>query len=400
MLFEIIDRKQDCKNIYMNSHIVEDPQYDKLTGTWSYHPILHNYNVEFASLYAQYKTIDECCPDDLVDEWGSVKKRHMAYIRSFQNSFCDSYDGCFYDMVPHSFVVDYFGVKNKITEHVLNNYKKPENYDFLVELSGLVSEIEAKELNVDIAPIAKKLHQTKTRGFYKKLMTCGQRIEYNIFGTITGRLTTKKNSFPLLTLNKDYRDVIQPQNDWFVELDFNAAELRCLLALNEVRQPEQDIHDWHGSIFNRLTDRNLDRADVKQKIFSWLYGPIDASLGIPQIEKYYNKKKTIDKYWDGKMVKNYYGREIVADKFHSLNAIIQSTTSDTFLRRAIAVNKILAGKKSFTMGLIHDSMVIDFSREDKDVLEEMIREFGKTELGTFKVNASLGTDFGNMKRFR
>ena len=58
------------------------------------------------------------------------------------------------------------------------------------------------------------------------------------------------------------------------------------------------------------------------------------------------------------------------------------------MRRAIAVNKLLKNKKSFTMGLIHDSMVIDFHKEDKDILEEMMKEFGNTDLGIFKVNAS------------
>jgi DNA polymerase I-like protein with 3'-5' exonuclease and polymerase domains len=99
-------------------------------------------------------------------------------------------------------------------------------------------------------------------------------------------------------------------------------------------------------------------------------------------------------------VVNHFGRRIKADQFHALNAIIQSTTSDTFLRRAIAVNKILEGRKSFTMGLIHDSMVIDFDREDKGLLKNLIKEFGNTDLGLFKVNTSLGTDFGNMRRFR
>ena len=97
---------------------------------------------------------------------------------------------------------------------------------------------------------------------------------------------------------------------------------------------------------------------------------------------------------------NPFGRKISADEFHALNAVIQSTTSDTFLRRAIAVNKMLQGRKSFTMGLIHDSMVIDFDRHDKDILEDLIKEFGNTDLGIFKVNASLGTSFGNMRKFR
>ena len=221
-----------------------------------------------------------------------------------------------------------------------------------------------------------------------------------MFGTITGRLTTKKDSFPILTLDKNYRKIIKPQNDWFIELDFNAAELRCLLALNNQKQPEEDIHDWHGFILNRLSDKNLDRNDIKRKIFGWLYGPANVSLGIPQIERYYNKQQALQKYWNGEEVVNHFGRKIKADEFHALNAIIQSTTSDTFLRRAIATNKLLEGKKSFTMGLIHDSMVIDFAREDKDLLENLSKEFGNTDLGIFKVNTSLGTNFGNMRKFK
>jgi hypothetical protein len=194
--------------------------------------------------------------------------------------------------------------------------------------------------------------------------------------------------------------VIEPTNDWFIELDFNAAELRCLLALNNENQPEEDIHEWHGHILNKLSDQQLDRNDIKRKIFGWLYGPTNISLGIPQIEKYYNKQKALQRYWNGTEIANPFSRKIKADEFHALNALIQSTTSDIFLRRAIAVNNLLEKRNSFTMGLIHDSMVIDFDRNDKDLLDDLIREFGNTDLGVFKVNTSLGTNFGNMKRFR
>ena len=123
-------------------------------------------------------------------------------------------------------------------------------------------------------------------------------------------------------------------------------------------------------------------------------------MRIPEIQRYYDKEKALQNYWNGEEIINPFGRKVKADKFHALNALIQSTTSDTFLRRAIAVNKLLEGRKSFTMGLIHDSMVIDFDRNDKDILENLIKEFGNTDLGIFKVNASLGTNFGNMRKFR
>ena len=399
-LFQVIDSKQQCKSIYSNKKIISNPDYKNLLYTWSYNSDLKDQNIEYASLYAQGQNLDQCCPDILKESWEEVKQKHFAYIRSFEEAKVKYNDYCFYDLVPKSFVIEYFEMKSQITEHVLDSYEKPENYDFLLGLSELVSGIENHKLNIDLKALDNNLHELRTRKFKEKLMRIQPHIFYNVFGTITGRLTTKKDSFPILTLDKNYRKIIKPQNDWFVELDFNAAELRCLLALNNQRQPEEDIHEWHGFILNRLSDKNLDRNDIKRKIFGWLYGPPNVSLGIPEIERYYNKKQALQKYWNGEEVTNHFGRKIKADDFHALNALIQSTTSDTFLRRAIATNKLLEGKKSFTMGLIHDSMVIDFAREDKDLLENLSKEFGNTDLGIFKVNTSLGTNFGNMRKFK
>jgi len=400
MLFQTIDNKQQCSSIYSNNQIISEPEYNKLSKTWAYDSSLKDYDIQYAYLYTQGKNLDQCCPDILKHEWKQVKQKHFAYMKSFESAKVKFNDYCFYDLVPESFVIEYFNMKSQITNHVLNSYEKPENYEFLLELSELIYNIEKNKLHINLSALDNKLYELRTRKFKEKLLRTRPHISYNIFGTITGRLTTKKDSFPVLTLDKNYRNTILPTNDWFIELDFNAAELRCLLALNNQSQPEEDIHEWHGKIFNKLLDRVMSREEIKRKIFGWLYGPPNVSLGIPQVQKYYDKQKALQKYWNGEEIKNPYGRIVKADEFHALNALIQSTASDTFLRRAIAVNKLLEGRKSFTMGLIHDSMVIDFDRNDKDILENLIKEFGNTDLGIFKVNASLGTSFGNMVKFR
>tara|TARA_Y100000034_G_scaffold136397_1_gene212610 strand:- start:1491 stop:2693 length:1203 start_codon:yes stop_codon:yes gene_type:complete len=400
MLFQIIDSKHQCSSIYSNKKIISEPEYHNLSKTWGYDSVLKDHHIEYASLYTQGQNLDQCCPDILKEDWEQVKQKHFAYIKSFEEAKVKFNDYCFYDLVPESFVMEYFDIKSQITDHVLNSYVKPENYSFLLELSELIYNIEKNKLHVDLSALDGKLYESRTRKFKEKLSRIRPHISYNVFGTITGRLTTKKDSFPILTLDKNYRHTILPTNDWFIELDFNAAELRCLLALNNQSQPEEDIHQWHGRIFNHLLNCTMSREEIKRKIFGWLYGPPNASLGIPEVQRYYDKEKALQNYWDGEKIINPFGREVKADKFHALNALIQSTTSDTFLRRAIAVNKLLEGKNSFTMGLIHDSMVIDFDRKDKDILENLIKEFGNTDLGIFKVNASLGTSFGNMVKFR
>ena len=100
--------------------------------------------------------------------------------------------------------------------------------------------------------------------FHKKIKQKGPNIVYDLFGSKTGRLTTKKNSFPILTMDKKYRSIIKPKNDCFLELDFNSAEIRTFLALQGLEQPKQDIHAWTGK---NVFKGQLTRDEVKKKFF-------------------------------------------------------------------------------------------------------------------------------------
>ena len=55
-----------------------------------------------------------------------------------------------------------------------------------------------------------------TQNISRQDITFGEktgRVLYDIFGSATGRLTTKKKSIPVLTLKKEQRSLIKPQND-------------------------------------------------------------------------------------------------------------------------------------------------------------------------------------------
>ena len=84
-----------------------------------------------------------------------------------------------------------------------------------------------------------------------------------------------------------------------------------------------------------------------------------------KLESIFNKNKILEKYYDGESVRTVYGRTIKADLHHALNYIIQSTTSDLFLRQVIETNKIFKDKKSYISFSIHDSFVIDASNVKK-----------------------------------
>jgi hypothetical protein len=54
-------------------------------------------------------------------------------------------------------------------------------------------------------------------------------------------------------MNREFRSAIRPQNDYYIELDFNGAEVRTLLGLLGKEQPTGDVHDFHlNEIFTEI----------------------------------------------------------------------------------------------------------------------------------------------------
>ena len=394
MLFQTLDDKKECLGVYINGEINYDGVPDNLTATWSFADYLAGRDVQYASLYCAPNDIDTACPDSLKDQWEDVSEKMRAFLRSFAEAKVDLNENCFFELVPERFLLEYCELKNKITKHVLEVHEKPQNYDFLLGLVQLSEKIKYQKLNLDLSGLNGGLSSFKTRQWKKKLASIKPYVVYNIFGTKTGRLTTKKDSFPILTLPKEYRKAIKPSNDWLVELDFNAAELRTLLALSGKEQPTEDIHEWNAK---NVYKGSVTRTEAKQRIFAWLYNPESKDY---LSNRAYDRNIVLQKYWDGEQVQTHYNRIIPADKHHALNYIIQSTASDMFLRRMIAVHEFLKDKKSNIAFSLHDSLVIDFTDEEKHMIPAIKDLFADTELGVFKVNLSAGKNFGEMKELK
>ena len=359
--------------------------------TWRYYPFLKNGHFEYANLYCHGKTLAEACPDHLKNEWNYKSGRLKAFYRSCVGARIDLKEHCFYELLPQKVLIDYLELKNKISSHVFDTYKKPLNYDFLLGLTTVVEDIKEKKLNIDPSALKSRLAEYKVRQFYKKICKTPPQISYNIFGTKTGRLTTPKGGFPILTMDKSYRSIIKPQNDFFVELDFNAAELRTLLALGGKEQPTEDLHEWNAkNVYRGLQSRE----ESKKRIFAWLYNPASKDY---LSSRAYDREGIVKKYYSDGQVKTFFNRAIPADDHHALNYIIQSTTSDLFLDRMIAVHKFLADKKSFISFSMHDSLVIDFAETERDLIFEVAQIFSRTIFSDFLTNVREGQNYGDMK---
>jgi hypothetical protein len=286
----------------------------------------------------------------------------------------------------------FFNIKNKITKYVIDNYKKPSNYDFLLAVQKLLECLSKEKLNICIGDLRENTNNPSAPKLLKLLSQGRNRIIYDQFKSRTGRLTTKKESFPILNLHKGLRSCIKPNNDFFIEYDFNAAEARTLFALSGNPQPSQDIHEWNM----KLLPPWVTREEAKETFFAWLYNPNSNDQSF--VGSY--DKSVYHKYWKNGLLNSPFGRNISVDESRALNYLLQSTTNDIMLENAAAINDLLASRKSRIAFTMHDSLVVDYCIEDKEFLEDMENMFSETRYGKYKTNVSIGRHFGEMRKIR
>ncbi len=395
MIFQTLDDKQECVGVYCNNELHFDTIPDDLTRTWNYSAFLRDRtNVEYAFLYAQ-KALEDACPVHLAQEWETINGRMKAFLRAFTAAKVDLTENCFFDLVNERFLREYCEMRNKITEHVLKTHEKPENYDFLVDLTKVLHDIKHRKIQIDPWALRDIMHEKRARNFTQKLSQISLSCDYNIFGTKTGRLTTKKNSFPILTMDKKFRKVVTPTNDWLVSLDFNGAELRTFLALSDMDQPDFDVHEWNRQ---NVYKGDGTREEVKERFFAWLYNPKSQDR-LP--EGVYDKGAVMEKYWYDGAVSNPFGRTIPADAHHAMSYLIQSTCSDIVLRQMIKLDKYLQGKESFVAFCVHDEVVLDVTNvEMPSMINSLVEHFSNTALGKFGVNVQYGKSYGDMRSWK
>lgn len=394
MLFQALDNKKDCYGVYADGELRHHhPLPAALDKTWAYSSFLSpTSNIEYAHVYSGGLSLTEACPPEARERWDAVCKKLKAYLRSFSQSKISLDEHCFFDLVPERFLVELCEVKNDITDHVFETCEKPENYEFMKGVVRLTTDISNHELILDKKPLSGSLGSAKARSLWKNFDGLSRRVVYNPYGTKTGRLSTMKTSFPILTLAKEHRSIVRPKNDWLVELDFNAAELRTLLALAGEEQPNDDVHIWN---VDNVYNGKYNRDEAKQKIFAWLYNPKSKDK---RANKVYRRQDVLEKHWDGKTVSTPFGRVIEADQKHALNYLIQSTSSDIFLDRALAIHDYLKNKQSHVSMLIHDSIILDLCNSDLDKVKEMVNIFSDTRFGTYRVGVKAGKNFGDLRK--
>ena len=275
---------------------------------------------------------------------------------------------------------------------MLNNYSKPRRYAFYKEVGLMLQDISSYKVRLDIPWLQSLQGVGANQRQVQNLLSAPINVRYNQFGTKTGRLSTKKNSFPILTLKKELRRSVRPHNDLFVELDFNGAEARVLMALLGIDQPQEDVHTYHlETVFSALTTRD----EAKVAFFSWLYGASslqNSPAGIA-LSRYYSRAHLLERYYQNGIVTTPYHKHIDAPtEHHALNYLIQSTTAELTLKQALKINYYLRNRcpSSKLAFIIHDSVILDMCEKDLDHMQNIMSLMSSTNFGDFLLNCDTG----------
>lgn len=335
----------------------------------------------FAEVYAKSLKIKEVAEKFGVDSY--------ATARSSIETYCKVYAGVdtetlFYKLIPQELILQYGDAIFELSKAIFENGEKPSNYFDLLEERDLVEEIWWRDLRVNGPGLGNKTIN---------------RVMYDPYRSVTGRLNHAPRSFPILSLARERRVCLVPSNDIFVEYDMSSADFRTFLYLFT-----DNSEKWHDQEDLYADIPGDSRSEKKQKVFQTIYSPTENAF----LKRHDVFPKALDKIYreDDQYVwiRNPFNREIRIDKSKGsiehliVSYLIQSTTNDIAIRQALKVRETLSGTQSHIAFLIHDCFVVDFKSEDYERLGVDIRNtIQYTQVGRFYWHELVGENFGTME---
>ena len=212
-----------------------------------------------------------------------------------------------------------------------------------------------------------------------------QPITYDRFGALTGRLTVTQGP-SILTLKREYRDLLVPESDGcIVSIDFAALEVRVLLYEAGWACPDPDLY---GMIAREL---GYERKAVKGAVISELYGSSKHALGhvlgikgkeldsfIKRVKQYFNTpellKRIKSQFYETGSIINRYGRPVLIDEPQDhifISYYGQSTGVDVTLMGFSQIVQRLAAEAPGVrpLFLLHDALLLDVPRRHLDLVK-------------------------------
>ena len=206
---------------------------------------------------------------------------------------------------------------------------------------------------------------------------------YNLYN-VTSRPTNAFNSvnFSAIPKKEEHRKVFTPQNDVFVEFDFDGYHLRLLCNEIGFELGPESAHLQMGRIyFNKEELNEEEYNEAKQLNFQAIYGNIPYRF--EDLEVFRKIKDYINKLWQKFEKKGYVEAPISKRRFVKehledmnpqklMNYVIQNLETSRNVLILKELLRYLKDKETKISLYTYDSILLDFSKKDgKGTLEEI-----------------------------
>ena len=205
---------------------------------------------------------------------------------------------------------------------------------------------------------------------------------YNLYN-VTSRPTNAFNSVNYAAIPKgtEFRKCFRPNNDYFVEFDFDGYHLRLLAEQIEYKLTQESAHKQLAKLYfekDEISDEEYQEA--KQINFHAIYGKIPEKWAF--LEIFTKIDNFIRDLWgrfenDGEVLAPISGkpfsRGLKEMNPHKLmNYVMQSLETSRNINILKEVLRYLKNKKTKAVLYTYDSILFDFSKEDgKEILEDL-----------------------------
>ena len=222
---------------------------------------------------------------------------------------------------------------------------------------------------------------------------------YNLYN-ITSRPTNAFNSINFLAFNKENgsRTAFIPQNDIFVEFDFDGYHIRLIADAMHTDIPQnQSIHEYLGKqYFNKEELTPEEYQEAKKITFRQMYNGVEEEyMNIEFFEDVYHTVRAMwTAYTNNGFLELPNGRKLTQENANPqklFNYYIQCLETVNNVKKLSKLKEYLQNKQSKVLLVVYDSILIDYSVEDgkgtlsdiKNILEE----------GGYRVKAKKGHNY-------
>ena len=222
---------------------------------------------------------------------------------------------------------------------------------------------------------------------------------YNLYN-ITSRPTNAFNSINFLAFNKENgsRTAFIPQNDAFIEFDFDGYHLRLIANKMGTEIPQDEsIHSYLGKqYFNKEELTPEEYQEAKKITFRQMYNGVESEY--KHIKFFEDVAIAVDAMWSTYKTTGFLelpnGRKITLDNGNPqklFNYYIQCLETVNNVKKLSKLKEYLKDKVSRVLLVVYDSILIDYAAVDGKGTLTDIKNILETD--GYKVKAKKGLDY-------